>query len=334
MVERVGGRVAQLLLLWLLLSAGLFALLHAMPGSPEEMLLATNPDLSAHDVARIRRLRGLELPVPTRYRCWLLGRSSACPLWPTEQGVLGGELGWSVRHQAPVTTLVARRLTNTLALMIPTLLLSLLGALALGTRAALHPGGPADRAARHLASVGLAVPAHWLGLLAILVFAVYLGALPAGGIQSLERPGLASRALHLVLPVAVLSVYYLARWTRYVRRAVAEELTAGYLDTARALGLPEARVVRQVALPNALFPLATVVAQSTPVLFSGALVVERVFGYPGMGLLVFESVEGHDYLVAITVFLVYAALTFAASGLADGLYFALDPRARRPREAR
>lgn len=334
MVGRVGGRIGQLGLLWLALTAILFALLHAMPGSPEELLLATNPDLVGEDVERVRHLRGLDLPAATRYRCWLLGRSAACPGWPTERGLLAGELGWSVRHRASVADLVSRRLLNTLWLMGPTLVLALLGAVLLGTRAALRPGGPSDRVARAVASLGLAMPAHWLGLLVILTFAVGLGWLPAGGVQSLHAPGAASRAVHLVLPVSVLATYYLARWTRYVRRAMRAELGAPHLDTARSLGMSERAVIWQVALPGALFPLATVVAQSTPVLFSGALVIERVFAYPGMGLLIFESVEGHDYLVAITVFCVYAAVTFAASGLADALYFVLDPRARRPEGGR
>lgn len=332
--RRLLARGAQLALLWLGLSFGLFALVHAMPGSPEERLLATHPDMSAAQVARMRRLQSLDLSLTARYRCWLLGRSAACPSWPSARGVLEGELGWSVAHQAPVAELIRTRAANTAALMVPTFLLALLGAVLLGARAGLSPGSGWDRLASGLAVVGLAVPAHWLGLLAVLVFAVGLGWLPAGGVQSLVEPGIGSRVAHLVLPVSVLSLYYLARWTRYVRRAVRAERGAPYLDGLRALGLTEGQVVFRHALPNALFPLATVVAQSTPVLFSGALVVERIFAYPGMGLLVFESVEAHDDLVAVTVFLIYAALTFAASALADAVYVVLDPRARAPEASR
>ena len=183
-----------------------------------------------------------------------------------------------------------------------------------------------DRAVAWVVAVGLAMPAHWLGLLVILVFAVGLGWLPSGGVRGFDGGG---RGAYLVLPVAVLSVYYVGRYTRYLRAALKEELGKPYLDTARAKGLSEAQVLLRHALPNALIPLLTVVAQSLPVLFSGALVVERVFAYPGMGLLIFESVEERDHLVAVTVFLIYAALTFVAAGVADVGYWLLDPRVRR-----
>lgn len=327
---RVGGRLAQLGLLWLGLSLGLFALVHLMPGSPEEQILASNPELSGSGMERLRHLRGLDLPITVRYRCWLAGRGEACPRWPTERGVLGGELGWSTHYQAPVRSLLGQRLPNTLALMVPAFVLALFGALLLGGLAATRPGSGWPRLARGLCAVGLAVPAHWLGLLLIGLFAVGLGWLPAGGVQSLESPGWGSRAVHLVLPVSVLGLYYLARWTRYLQGALRQELSAPYLDTVRALGRPEREVVLLHALPNALFPLLTVVAQSMPVLFSGALVIERVFSYPGMGLLIFESVQEHDYLVAVTVFMIYAGLTFLASAVADAAYVLLDPRARAP----
>ncbi len=328
----VGGgiwaRGAQLVLLWLSLSFGLFALVHTMPGSPEEQLLATHPNLSAKDLTRLRHLRGLDLPLGTRYRCWLLGRADVCPDWPTDRGVMTGDLGWSLVHRAPVLDLLKVRLPNTLALMGPAFILGLLGALGLGGLSALRPGSRWDQAVAGLTTFGLAVPAHWLGLLLIGAFAIGLNWLPAGGVDSLQAPSIGSRLLHLVLPVSVLSVYYLARWTRYVRAALIEELSAPYLDTARALGLSEPRVVLTLALPNALFPLVTVVGQSIPVLLSGALIIERVFSYPGMGLLIFDSVQEHDHLVAVTIFVLYAGLTFAASAFADIAYYWLDPRAR------
>jgi peptide/nickel transport system permease protein len=311
------------LVLWAALSAGLFALVHVLPGSPEAELLAGHPELSADDAARRAALAGLDLPLATRYRCWLLGRNPACPRWPNADGLLQGELGWSTRHQRPVRALLQERLPNTLSLMLPALGLSVLLAVGLGVLAATR--GRWDRAVAGVAAVGLALPAHWLGLVAILVFAVGLGWLPSGGVQGFEGGG---RGPYLILPVGVLSVYYVGRFTRYVRAALREELGKPYLDTARAKGLTEAQVILRHALPNALIPLVTVVAQSLPVLFSGALVVERVFAYPGMGLLIFESVEERDHLAAVTVFLIYAGLTFLAAGLADVIYQALDPRTR------
>lgn len=327
-VSGVLTRVGQGVALWVALSLGLFYLVQAVPGSPEEMRLGQNPDLSAEALARLRAQQGLDLPTATRYRCWLLGRGATCPHWPSAAGVLGGDLGWSRVHQAPVATLVGRRMGLTLALMGPAFGLSILLSVLLGSAAARRPGGGWDRFARGLVAFGLAVPAHWLALLLVLGLSVHLRWFPAGGVERYDAPGLGSRLHHLALPVLVLSVYYVARWTRFVREALGRAAVAPYLDAARAKGLSARAVWWRHALPNALFPLLTVVAQSMPVLFSGALVVERVFAYPGMGLLVFESVEGQDDLVAVTVFLIYAALTFVASALADLGYAWLDPRAR------
>jgi peptide/nickel transport system permease protein len=131
-----------------------------------------------------------------------------------------------------------------------------------------------------------------------------------------------------VLPILVLSTIYISRWTRYVKSSMLEVLGLDFIRAARAKGLTERSILIGHALPNALFPLITVVAQSMPGLFSGALIVERVFAYPGVGVLVYESVEANDYFVAAVVFLIYAFLTMAASLLADLAYRALDPRVR------
>lgn len=311
------------------LSVVLFYLLHLMPGSPAELLLASNPDLSGEDIDRIRKLRGLDRPIHEQYLCWLVGRGSGiCDgAWPTD-GILFGDLGYSTVHHRPVSELLFGRLGRTLVLMVPAFSIAVILSIVLGAYAAHHAGRGLDRIISGFVFVGLSLPVHWFAMVAILVFSVGLSWFPPSGVDDPVVPSFGARVHHAVLPVAVLCLYYVGRWTRHVRGAVREELRQPYLDAARMKGLSERSVIFRHALPNALLPFVTVVAQSMPVMFSGALVIEQVFSYPGMGLLIFESVDQRDYLVAIVVLLIYAALTFFAALVADLLYALLDPRVR------
>lgn len=291
------------------------------------MLLAANPDLSAEDLDRVARLRGWDRSIWNRYGCWLLGRRGPdCDWWPAGDGVLFGDLGYSRVHRVPVLTLIADRLPRTLALMGPAFFGAVLLSIPLGVWAALRVERGSDFFVRGVILVGLSIPVHALGMWMVLGFAVGLRWFPASGVDDPFAPSLMARLHHLILPVGVLSLYYIARFCRYIRSSMLEVLAEPYIEAARARGTSEFRTVWVHALPNALLPFITVVAQSMPVLFSGALVVERVFAYPGMGLVIFESVHQKDYLVAVTVFLVYAALTFLAALVADLLYIFVDPR--------
>ena len=331
-LSAAGGAVLRRLLvgagLLAVFSLILFYLLHLMPGSPEELLLASNPDLSGEALDRIRTLRGLHRPIHVQYLCWLLGREHGhCTGWPTD-GLLFGDLGYSTVHHLPVRILLGGRVIRTLTLMVPAFVSAILVAVVLGVLSAVYSGCWLDRGVSGFVFVGLSVPVHWFALMAVLIFAVGLGWFPPSGVDDPRSPGFFAQVHHAVLPTAVLCVYYVGRWTRHLRAAVREELKAPYLDAARMKGRSEVVVVFVHALPNALLPFVTIVTQSMPVMFSGALVIERVFAYPGMGLLIFESVKQRDYLVAIVVLLIYAALTLLAALLADVLYAVLDPRIR------
>ncbi len=323
-------RAAQMLAVLALLSVVLFYVLHLMPGSAEELLITSNPTVTAEDVARLRSLRGLDAPIHARYRCWLGGRDDGtCAWWPGE-GLLGGDLGYSRVHKVPVADVLRDRIGSTLWLTMPALLIAVLLALVLGVTAARHHRRWPDRVIGALSFGTLSFPVHWIGMLAIAVFAVRLGWLPAGGAEDPRGEG--GRLAHLVLPVSILALFHLGRWTRHVRSAVLEILGSDLVRAARARGLSSRRIMTHHVLPNAAIPLVTVLAQSLPSLFSGALITESVFSYPGMGVLILESVVGDDHLVAMTAFMIFAALTLAASLLADVLYFAIDPRIRRPAE--
>jgi peptide/nickel transport system permease protein len=252
------------------------------------------------------------LPDPTRFR----------------PGFLLGSLGYSAVHKRPVADLLEGRVSSTLALMLPVLLLSLLLALPLGVVAAVRHRRWPDRLVSALTFLGTSFPVFWLGILAIMVLAVQWRWFPAGGAQTPGVDTLGDKAFHLVLPVLVLCVPFTCRWVRHVRSAMLEALAQDHLRTARAYGLTPAQVVLRHALRNALVPVATVVMLSLPAVFSGALLTETVFAWPGLGRLVYESVLGADHYVAMVAFLLSAALVVVCNLAADAACVALDPRAR------
>jgi peptide/nickel transport system permease protein len=329
-------RLAFVAVLLIALSMGLFYLLHVLPGSPEEALIASNPELSSEDVARIRTLRGLDRPITERYACWLFGRGEetigqsdgACAYWPSAEGILGGDLGYSRVHKLRVSEVLAVRMPATFSLMLPAFLLSLVLAIVLGISSAVKNQSAYDRWVSRFCFAGMSLPVHWISLMAILFFAVCLGLFPAGGIRNPLSPSFGSMLHHAVLPISVLSLGFAARWTRFVRTSTLEVLNLDFVRTARASGVEERTLLVKHVLPNALLPLITVVAASAPALFSGALVVETVFTYPGMGVLIFESLMKNDHLVAIVVFLVYASLSLLFALVADLAYTVVDPRIR------
>jgi peptide/nickel transport system permease protein len=323
------AKLAERLLALVLLSLILFALLAAMPGPPGDLSGAADPTRSPAELSRLEAADGRGRPLLERYGCWLLGRREpSCAWWPGG-GLLNGDLGYSRIHKVPVAEIVGDRLANTLRLMIPALLIALAAAAVLGTLAAVRAGSLLDRALNALALLELAVPTHWLAMVAILIFAGALGWLPPSGVDDPRVPGLGGLVRHAVLPVLVLAATFAGRWFRFMRAAVLEVLGLEHLRTARAKGLPERTVILNHAVRNALIPLVGVVAETLPALFSGALITETVFSYPGMGVLLAESVEAHDLLVALSILLVFAALTMLATALQDAFYRALDPRLRR-----
>jgi peptide/nickel transport system permease protein len=281
------------------------------------------------EIDRIRALRGLDRPIASRYACWVLGqRNSTCTWWPSG-GLIAGDLGWSSVHHLPVARVVAERLPNTLRIMLPALLLGLLLAIPMGVSAAAHRDRWIDRAINAFSFVGTAAPVHWVALLFVLVFAVELRWLPTGGVRRVQDPSLGSLLVHMILPVTVAAIFFAGRWARHLRSAMLEVMHADFIETARAKGISERAVLYRHALRNALLPLITEVTQALPPLFSGTLVIERIFSYPGIGLLIFESVEQDDHLVAVVVVLISAAVTMGAMLVADVAYYFADPRTRR-----
>jgi peptide/nickel transport system permease protein len=302
-------RLVEIAAVLLLMSLAIYALIGLMPGDPIDLMRSADPRMTAADAARLKALYGIDRPLLLRYLAWATT-------------ALGGDLGYSRLFAEPVAAALLPRLVNSLVLMGASFALAFGLALGLGIGAARRPGSRLDRAINLFAFAGVSVPTFWLALVLILVFAAGLGWLPASGVGA----GFGGRVLHLVLPVATLTLASAGGYTRYVRAAMREALAQDHIRTARAKGASEARVVWHHALRSALVPIATVLALSFGSLVSGALVTETMFAYPGMGKLIFDAVMGNDYNLALAGLLLATAVTLFGNFAADLAYAWLDPR--------
>lgn len=306
-------RLWQSLLVLTIMSFIIYGLMGLMPGDPIDLMISSNPHVTSEDAARLRALYGLDKPIVERYGNWL-------------QAALSGDLGYSRTYARPVPEVLAPALVNTLWLLGSTLVLSILIALPVGILAAARPYSRFDYTVNLLAFAGISVPVFWLGLLLIMVFAVMLGVLPAGGTGEIGDAGLWERLRYLILPVATLTMASVGGHTRYVRSAMIEVLRQDYIRMAQAKGVGRRGVLFRHALRNALIPVVTVLALDLGFLFSGALVTETIFAYPGMGKMIFDAIMGNDFNLALVALLFATALTLAGNLLADLAYAWLDPR--------
>ena len=301
------------------LSILMFTLLVFTPGDPVELLAASNPDIRPEDVAGLRKYYGLDDPSYVRYFKWA-------------RSVLKGDLGYSRTYGTPVTKIIGERLRNTMTLLATAVAVAFAIGVTAGIYSALHQYSVADYAVTIAAFAGHSVPVFWQGIVFILLFAVWKPWFPAGGMLtpgvSPGWPAFWDRMWHLVLPVAVLATSGMAAWARYMRSSMLEVIRQDFVRTARAKGNPEQVVINRHALRNALIPIITLVALSIPGILNGAVLTETVFSWPGMGLLLFQAVLGHDYNVAMAVLLFLALMTVVFNLVADVAYAMADPRIR------
>jgi peptide/nickel transport system permease protein len=289
-----------------------FMLIGLMPGDPIDIMIASNPDLTPADGERLKRLHGLDLPLWERYANWL-------------GGVFTGDLGFSRTYNRPVMEILLPRLGNTVVLLGLSSIVAILIAIPLGVIAATRPRSRLDGAINLFCFAGISVPPFWLALVFIMVFAVTLGWLPAGGMGAPDA-GPFARLEFLVLPVATLTIASLAGYTRFARAAMIEVLRQDYIRTARAKGLGPRRTVFGHGLRNAMLPLTTIIALDFGTLFSGALITETMFGYLGMGKLIYDSILGNDFNLALVGLLLATLVVLIGNFLADIAYAVLDPR--------
>ena len=308
-------RVVQSIPLLLAITLLSFALMKAAPGGPLSIYLE-NHDISKEDIAQLRTQLGLDDPVPVQYLKWDANLSRL-------------DWGYSYVTHERVVDRIGQRLPNTLFLMSVALLLTLALAVPIGVLAAVRQYSWFDYAATTGAFFGISMPVFWFGLLAILAFAVQLRWLPTSGMLTIGSDFDAlDRLRHLVMPAGVLALVSAAHYTRYIRGSMLEVIHQDYIRTARAKGLGERLVVMRHAFKNASLPFVTLLALDIPELFTGAVVTETIFAWPGMGRLYLDSVSRLDYSVLMAILTVSATLLVLSNLLADVLYAYLDPRIR------
>jgi peptide/nickel transport system permease protein len=305
-------RIPSALVVLFLASVAIFAVLHLAPGNPAVVL--AGPDADAVTIAAITHQLGLDQPLPVQYAIWL-------------RGILTGQLGQSYVLGAPIASLIGRGLGNTAQLTGAAVLLAVGLGFAVGTIGATTRSRLVRAAVAAFTTVSFAVPTFISGVVLVLVFAVWLRVLPPGGHASLLTDPLAGLRF-LLLPAVCLALPASAVIARFLQTSLRVVLDDDYIRTARAKGLPAMRMLWRHALPNALPPVVTVLGIQIGQLLGGAVIVEAIFAWPGLGQLILQSFVSRDYLVvqdlillAVTVFIVFQALT-------DLAHAALDPRIR------
>lgn len=298
-------RLLQTFVTLIIMSFLVYVLIGLMPGDPVDLMAAGNPHMTPEDTARLKALYGLDQPLVERYAHWALA-------------TLGGDAGYSRLYGLPVLKVLLPRLLNTACLMGISLLLTLLIAVPLGIYAAWRPRSLADKAINVFCLFGMSLPAFWLSLLMISLFAVKLGWLPASA--SLDNP------VSLLLPVLTVTLASLAVYIRHMQSAMTDALKADHIKTAFAKGCSPSRVIWAHAFKNALPPVMTILMLDLGALLGGAVTIETIFAYPGMGKLMFDAIMGNDFNLALVGFLILTAFVMLGNFLADIAYAFLDPR--------
>ncbi len=315
-------RLLHAIPLLFVLSIVLFLVVRSAPGGPLAQA-ERNPNITAEQREQLRARLGLDQPLHVQYITWI-------------SSVAQGDLGRSIKTNRPVAEMIGERVLNTLLLVGTAFILTVLIAIPLGALSALRQYSWFDYLVTTFSFAGQSAPVYWLGLVAILIFYVWLDnpftggpLLPAGGMYTLGAPKtLADLIWHMILPVAVLCSTWVAWYSRFFRASMLETLNADYVRTAIAKGLSRRRVVYGHAGRNAVIPLITMIALDLPSVFAGALFIETIFSWPGMGRLFWEAARGRDYPVLMAIIMINAILIILANLIADMLYARLDPRVR------
>jgi peptide/nickel transport system permease protein len=298
------------------ITLAVYVIINLAPGDPVDALVnpeavaALGPDFREQQ----REALGLNQPMIVRYAIWL--REAA-----------HGNLGYSFMDRQPIAEKIGERLLPTLGLMLSAQLLAIVIAVPLGVLSAIKQYSLIDYSATVLGFAAISVPSFFLSLAGIYVFALKIPILPAAGMGTVGQPWSLSDFLwHLALPALVLGLAEAAPLIRYTRSSMLEVIRQEYVRAARAKGLHESAVIYQHALRNAMIPLVTVVALGLPRLFGGAVIVEAVFAWPGIGTLALSAVQGRDYPVIMAINLISAVTILLSNLLADMVYAVIDPR--------
>jgi peptide/nickel transport system permease protein len=314
----IARRLAQLVPVLLAIATLNFLLLHMAPGDAADIIAGQAGHATPEFVAELRREFGLDKPLHEQYLIYL-GKLATL------------DLGYSTLYQLPVADLILERLPATLWLMIPALAIAVGLGVVLGVVAAKNRGGWLDSVVSVGALVVYATPVFWLGLMLIVFFSITLGILPSGGASDVREShtGFAYAldfARHLVLPVVTMALFYVAIYTRLMRASMLEVYSLDFITTARAKGVPERAIAWRHAARNALLPVVTLAGLQFGHLLGGSVLVETVFGWPGLGRLVFDSLQQRDLNLLLGILFVSSVVVVLANLAADLTYGLLDPR--------
>ncbi len=319
MAKFILRRIIQAIPLIILVSIATYGIMLLAPGNAAS-LYAENPRITGADRLRIVKSLGLDKPWYEQYYYWA-------------KGMLRGNWGRSFASGRPVLQEIMERLGATLQLMFLAFLLAFCSAIPLGIISALKRYSVLDWFVTVGSLFGLSIPTFWFGLMAQMIFAVYLRWLPSGGQYTIWLDAgflgvLADRLKYIIMPATVLGLVSIAGWSRYMRSSMLDVLGQDYIRTARAKGLGERAVVFKHALKNAMIPVVTIMGLELPVFFGGAVITESIFAWPGMGRLFYHSIQSRNYPVVMGIVMITAVLVIAGNLLADIAYAFLDPRIR------
>jgi peptide/nickel transport system permease protein len=311
-------RLAQAVPTVLVIVALNFLLLQLAPGDAADVLAGEAGSATPEFMAQLRKTFGLDQPLAVQLLLYV-------------KNIVSFDLGFSFRHNMPVVDLIGSRLGPTLLLMVTVLLVAVGVGTLLGAFAARNLNRWQDNLISMLTVLAYATPVFWAGLMLIVVFSIQLGWFPTSGMQKVAafHEGFAKVrdiAHHLVLPALTLTMFYLALYTRLMRASVLEQFSMDYVVTARAKGLTERQIARRHVLRNAVLPVLTMAGVQVGGLLGGAVVVETVFAWPGLGLLAYESLFARDLNLLLGIFFVCTCLVVVVNLVVDVAYSLLDPR--------
>ncbi|WP_150266518.1 ABC transporter permease [Paenibacillus tepidiphilus] len=314
MTEYLIRRIAQSVVVIFLITIVTFLLIHAAPGGPTQMMLS--PGLTPEVMEQQAKNLGLDKPLPVQYLKWV-------------GGLLQGDLGYTFKNHLPIGELIWPRIGKTFILMGSAWLVSILIAIPWGIYNSTKVYGLSDQTASFISYLGFAMPTFWFGIMLQQYFSLKLDWFPLSDMYSRGHEGeIGDLFMHLVLPVTVLSLGFLASYMKYARASMLEVLDQDYIRTARAKGVVERKVVFRHALRNALIPIITLLGMDLPILVGGAVLTENVFNWPGMGRWYVEMAISREYSVLMAITIVTAVMVVIGNLLADILYSVVDPRVK------
>lgn len=315
MLQYIVKRLLQAVPLLIGVSIIGFAMMHLAPGGPLA-IYTLNPTITAQDIERIKHIFGLDQPLYIQYLKWAAG-------------MFTGNWGNTFFGGRPVLDVIMERVPATLLLMGSGMSVAMIIGMLIGILGAVKRYSVFDYLATTGAMVTLSFPTFWFGLMMIFVFSLQLGWLPSGGMFTLGGDeDLLDLLEHLILPTVVLALVLIAQWSRYTRSSFLEVIHQDYIRTARSKGISGSRILFRHAFPNALAPLIALAGIQLPWLFSGALVTETIFGWPGMGRLFVDSLTMKEYPVLMGMIMLTAMTVVVGNLLADVLNALIDPRIR------